>query len=177
MSCKGRKPIFPNVWVSFILRIPAGLNSSDNSFTPMKMAYISDVLPEHQRTLVYSVAYAFCAIGLFVGVGLAILLGIVFGNEANFIAIAVLDIVQIGYVYISIPESLKREHRKPFTTSNLNPLTPLSRCCFGHPIGFYVSIVQFFLSLPETGILDMAVIYTLDQLAIHNELGQQYTGT
>eukprot|EP01084_Bolivina_argentea_P222960 377328_1 len=34
--------IFPNIWLNLALRIPAGLNSSDNSFTPMMMAYMSD---------------------------------------------------------------------------------------------------------------------------------------
>ena len=68
--------IFPNVWLNFVMRIPAGLNSSDNSFTPMMVAYMSDIMPEYQRTMGYATAYAFSAIGLFVGVGLAITLGI-----------------------------------------------------------------------------------------------------
>lgn len=68
--------IFPNIWLNFAMRIPAGLNSSDNSFTPMMMAYMSDVMPEYQRTMGYATAYAFSAVGLFIGVGLAITLGI-----------------------------------------------------------------------------------------------------
>ena len=33
-------------------------------------------MPEYQRTMGYSTAYAFCALGLFLGVGMAITLGI-----------------------------------------------------------------------------------------------------
>ena len=33
----------------------------------------------------------------------------------------------------------------------------------------WVAIVQFFISLPETGILDMSTVYILDQLSIHDE--------
>ena len=46
---------------------------------------------------------------------------------------------------------------------------PLYHCCCYHPIVLWVAVVQFFISLPETGILDMSLIYILDQLNIQNE--------
>ena len=67
--------IFPNIWLALAMLIPAGLNSSDNSFTPTMIAYLSDILPESQRTMGYAVAYAFSAIGLVFGVGAAVVLG------------------------------------------------------------------------------------------------------
>merc|ERR1712113_72684 len=122
------------------------------------MAYMSDILPEHQRTMGYAVAYAFCAIGLFVGVGMAITFSIFFGDASNFIAITILDIIQLIYCYFMVEESLKVQNRKPFTTKNLNPLRPLYHCCCYHPIVLWIAVVQFFISLPETGILDMSLI-------------------
>eukprot|EP01083_Nonionella_stella_P132980 404347_1 len=160
---------FPNIWLFWIMLSVSGLNSSDNSFTPMMLAYISDIMPPYQRTIAYSVAYALCGIALFVGVGLAITLSILFGDESNFIAIAIIDVIQIMYCYFVLPESLKVEARKPFTTQNLNPLRPLYQCCF-HPIVLWIAVVQFCISLPETGILDMAMLFVLDQLSIQNEL-------
>merc|ERR1712228_1065942 len=117
----------------------------------------------------YAVAYAFCAIGLFFGVATAIVLGICFGDESNFIAIAILDIAQLIYCYFCIEESLKIQNRKAFTMHNLNPFKPLYHCCCYHPIVLWIAVVQFFISLPETGILDMSLIYILDQLSIENE--------
>jgi len=119
--------------------------------------------------LAYSVAYAFCAFGLVVGVGLAITLGIFFGNESNFIAIAVLDAVQLIYAFFMVPESLKIQYRKPFTAVTLNPFRPLYHCC-NHRVVLWIAVVQFFISLPETGLLDLASIYILDQLDIQNQV-------
>eukprot|EP01084_Bolivina_argentea_P222961 377329_1 len=133
------------------------------------MAYMSDIMPQHQKTMAYATAYAFCSIGLFIGVGLAITLSICFGDEANFIAIAIIDIIQLIYCYFVVPESLKVRNRKPFNTQNLNPLRPLYQCCCFHPIVMWIAVVQFFISLPETGILDMSLIFILDQLKIENE--------
>ena len=48
--------------------------------------------------------------------------GIFYGDEANFIAITILDVMQLIYCYFLTPESLKVQNRKQFTTKNLNPL-------------------------------------------------------
>ena len=95
--------------------------SADNSYTPIQVAYISDVLPEHQRTMAFSVGYAFCALGLFLGVGMAIGTSLLFGDEANFVVMTVIRVITMIYLYFRLPESLKVQHRKPFTTKNLNP--------------------------------------------------------
>ncbi len=79
--------------------VPAGVNSSDNSYTPMMVAFISDAIPEHQQTIAYSTGYAFSARGLFAGVGTAIGVSLAFGDEANFIVIAAINAVTLAYVY------------------------------------------------------------------------------
>ena len=95
----------------------------------MMVAYMSDILPEQQRTMAFSFGYAFCAIGLFFGVGTAIGVGIMFGDEANFVVITAVRLISAIYLYFRVPESLKVQHRKPFTTKNLNPLRLSSTKC------------------------------------------------
>ena len=74
------------------------------------------------------------------------------------------------YVYKFLPESLSPQNRKPFTLKNLNPFTPICNCIrVRHPIVFWIAMIQFFISLPETGVLDMSVVFILDQMHIDNE--------
>eukprot|EP01083_Nonionella_stella_P296752 1008007_1 len=161
--------LWPHMWIKLAFSIPSGLNCSDNSLTPSMVSYIADVMDGDSRTTAYGVTYGVAALGLLVGTVIAILTELYFYTELNFITITIINIVQIIYVYFFIHETLKPELRQTFNKKQLfNPLQPLFKLT-EHPVVAWIAIVQFFASLPETGVLEIAITFILDQMNVNND--------
>ena len=74
----------------FFFYIVGGLNGSNNSATPVAIAYVSDIIPSAQRTVAYGLMYLMGGIGLFIGASLAIVISIIWNDYANFIVIMII---------------------------------------------------------------------------------------
>ncbi len=112
----------PNLWWLAVGRILGGLTSS--SFTTA-FAYMADITPPEQRSRAYGLIGAAFSGGFVAGPVIGGLLG-EFGPRVPFWAAAALSGIAFLYGLLVLPESLKREHRMPFSWKRANPLGALA---------------------------------------------------
>jgi DHA1 family tetracycline resistance protein-like MFS transporter len=105
----------------FVGRIIAGLTGA--SFTTAA-AYIADVSTPENRAKNFGMIGAAFGLGFFLGPLLGGLLG-GWGLRAPFYAAAVLCLLNALYGYFILPESLTKEHRRPFEWKRANPFGSL----------------------------------------------------
>ena len=111
----------PTIWWLFLGRIIAGMFGA--SFTTAT-AYIADISTPENRSKNFGMIGAAFGLGFIIGPGLGGLLG-EFGPRIPFIAAAVLTFINVLYGYFVLPESLAKEHRRPFEWKRANPLGSL----------------------------------------------------
>lgn len=158
--------IVDNIWYNMALTPIAGLTGGNNSATPIMIAYGADVIPEDERTLAFAIMYFLGGIGLLIGSVAGAVIEIYYGFYWIFVAIVGIWTVLIIFCLIFQYESLKPENRKPFETKCYNPFSPLLKLR-AHPVVFWIGILQLFISLPETGVVDMATMIVDDLLGIY----------
>ncbi|KAB2664561.1 TCR/Tet family MFS transporter [Brucella tritici] len=126
-------------WMLFVGRVLAGISGA--SFATAS-AYIADVSDDSNR------ARNFGLIGIAFGVGFALgpvlggLLG-EFGPRVPFYGAAFLSFINFILAYFLLPETLKRENRRPFQIARANPLGALKQMRSYPGIGWVVLV--FFL--------------------------------
>ena len=103
-----------------------------------------------------------------IGSGCAVVTSMYLGTTVNLIIIAVCALVIMIGIYFFVPESLQHQDRKALTLANANPFQALFHIR-KNPVIFWIAIVHFAISLPETGVIDTMVIYVLDQLNVQSE--------
>jgi MFS transporter, DHA1 family, tetracycline resistance protein len=113
--------IAPTIWWLFVGRLIAGLFGA--SFTTAT-AYIADISTPENRSKNFGMIGAAFGLGFIIGPGLGGLLG-EFGPRVPFMAAAVLTFLNLIYGYFVLPESLAKEHRRPFEWKRANPLGSL----------------------------------------------------
>ena len=111
----------PTIWWLFVGRLIAGLFGA--SFTTAT-AYIADISTPENRSKNFGMIGAAFGLGFIIGPGLGGLLG-EFGSRVPFMAAAVLTFLNLIYGYFVLPESLAKEHRRPFEWNRANPLGSL----------------------------------------------------
>jgi len=111
----------PSYGFLFIGRIIAGITGA--SFTTAA-AYIADISTPETRTKNFGMIGAAFGLGFILGPGLGGLLA-GFGIRAPFYAAAGLCLLNVLYGYLVLPESLDKEHRRPFEWKKANPLGSL----------------------------------------------------
>lgn len=111
----------PTIWWLFIGRIIAGAFGA--SFTTAT-AYIADISTNENRAQNFGMIGAAFGVGFIIGPALGGLLGEL-GPRVPFIAAAVLTLLNVAYGYFILPESLDKEHRRPFEWRRANPLGSL----------------------------------------------------
>jgi DHA1 family tetracycline resistance protein-like MFS transporter len=111
----------PTIWWLFVGRLIAGLFGA--SFTTAT-AYIADISTPENRSKNFGMIGAAFGLGFIIGPGLGGLLG-EFGPRVPFMAAAVLTFLNLIYGYFVLPESLAKEHRRPFEWKRANPLGSL----------------------------------------------------
>ncbi len=111
----------PTIWWLFLGRVIAGMFGA--SFTTAT-AYIADISTPENRSKNFGMIGAAFGLGFIIGPGLGGLLG-EFGPRIPFIAAAVLTFINVIYGYFVLPESLAKEHRRPFDWKRANPLGSL----------------------------------------------------
>jgi len=111
----------PTIWWLFVGRLIAGLFGA--SFTTAT-AYIADISTPENRAKNFGMIGAAFGLGFIIGPGLGGLLG-EFGPRVPFMAAAGLTFLNLIYGYFVLPESLAKEHRRPFEWKRANPLGSL----------------------------------------------------
>ncbi len=111
----------PTIWWLFLGRVIAGMFGA--SFTTAT-AYIADISTEKNRAQNFGMIGAAFGIGFIIGPGIGGLLGEL-GPRIPFIAAAMLTLLNVVYGYFVLPESLPKEHRRPFEWKRANPLGSL----------------------------------------------------
>jgi len=105
------------VWL-FIGRVIAGITGS--SFTTAA-AYIADISNEENRAKNFGLIGAAFGLGFIIGPVIGGLLG-QYGPRVPFYAAAVLCLLNWLYGYFILPESLDKQHRRPFDWKRANPV-------------------------------------------------------
>lgn len=111
----------PNLAWLFVGRVIAGITGASYSAAT---AYIADVTPPEKRTQSFGLLGAAGAIGFIIGPALGGLLG-GFHLRLPFILAAGLNLMNCLYGLVVLPESLSREHRRPFSFRRANPFSSL----------------------------------------------------
>jgi len=109
--------IAPTFGWLFLGRIIAGITGA--SFTTAS-AYIADISTPENRAKNFGVVGAAFGLGFIIGPAIGGLLGSL-GTRAPFYAAAILCLLNWIYGYFVLPESLKKEHRRPFEWKRANP--------------------------------------------------------
>jgi len=112
----GRRPV-----LLFLGRIIAGITGA--SFTT-GAAYIADVSTKETRAKNFGLIGAAFGMGFIIGPVLGGLLGKL-GPRIPFYAAAALALINWAYGYFVLPESLKKENRRPFEWKRANPVGSL----------------------------------------------------
>ena len=113
--------IAPTLGWLFLGRAVAGVAGA--SFTPA-YAYVSDIAPPERRAQSFGMVSAMFGVGFIVGPAIGGLLGGL-GPRAPFFAAAVLSLLNLGYGFFVLPESLPREKRRAFDLKRANPVGTL----------------------------------------------------
>lgn len=111
----------PNIIWLFIGRLVAGVCGA--SFTTAS-AYIADMSPPEKRAQNFGLIGAAFGLGFIIGPLCGGLLG-QFGPRMPFIIAGILTLVNCLYGYFVLPESLKKENRRPFEWKRANPVGTL----------------------------------------------------
>jgi len=105
----------------FVGRIIAGITGA--SFTTAG-AYIADISSHKDRAKNFGMIGAAFGLGFIIGPAIGGLLGGL-GLRAPFYAAAILSFLNFIYGYFIVPESLDKEHRRPFQWKRANPVGSL----------------------------------------------------
>lgn len=111
----------PNLWWLFAGRIVSGITSASATAAS---AYIADVVPPEKRAGAFGMFGAAFGLGFIIGPAIGGFLGGI-DPRLPFWAAAVCSLANAAYGTLVLPESLSREHRKPFSLARANPLGSL----------------------------------------------------
>jgi DHA1 family tetracycline resistance protein-like MFS transporter len=126
----------------FVGRAIAG--AAGASFTPA-YAYVADISPPEKRAQNFGVVSAAFGIGFIIGPAIGGLLGSL-GSRAPFFAAATLSLINMGYGFFVLPESLPPERRRAFEWRRANPLGTLAQMK-KHPVVLGVLAALFLWGL------------------------------
>jgi DHA1 family tetracycline resistance protein-like MFS transporter len=135
--------VAPTIGWLFLSRVIAGMMGA--SFTTAA-AYIADTSPPEKRAQNFGMIGAVFGLGFIVGPLIGGLLG-PYGARLPFIASAILTLVNWLYGFFVLPESLKPEHRRPFSWKRANPVGSLLQLG-RYPVvtGLVTSLVLIYLA-------------------------------
>ncbi|MCD2423952.1 TCR/Tet family MFS transporter [Niabella pedocola] len=139
-------------------RILSGITGA--SFTTAT-AYIADISTNENRAKNFGLIGAAFGLGFVIGPALGGLLS-VWGLRAPFFAAAGLCLLNFLYGYFVLPESLKPEHRRPFSWLKANPVGSL-RLFFNYPGILGLVLCFLFVFLGGHAVQSNWSYFTMDQ--------------
>lgn len=146
----------PALWLLFVGRAVSGMCAA--SFSTAN-AYIADIVPKEKRAAAFGLLGAAFGIGFIVGPALGGFLGHWHIRLPFWIA-AGLSLLNFGYGYFVLPESLPRERRSPrFDWRHANPLGAVV-LLRRYPQVFGLASVFFLINLAQFSLNSTYVLYT-----------------
>jgi len=150
----------PTILWLFIGRILAGITGA--SFTTAS-AYIADISTPEKRAQNFGLIGVAFGVGFIIGPVLGGILG-EYGTRVPFFVSAGICFTNFIYGYFIVPESLSKDHRRPFDWKRANPLGTLIQLN-KYPVvgGLIASIVLVYLA--AHAVQSTWVFFTMDQFA------------
>ncbi len=112
----------PNLGLLFVGRVIAGITGA--SFSAAN-AYVADVTPPEKRAPAFGLVGAAFGLGFILGPALGGALGDL-GLRVPYFVAAALNLLNFAYGVFVLPESLRREDRRPFSFARSNPFGALA---------------------------------------------------
>ncbi|WP_368344374.1 TCR/Tet family MFS transporter [Pelagovum sp. HNIBRBA483] len=128
------------IWLLFIGRIVAGITAATHSAAS---AYMADISKPDEKAANFGLIGAAFGVGFVLGPMIGGLLG-TFGTRAPFYAAAALAILNAGFGYFVLPETVTDRIRRPFEWRRANPLGAFRYV--GSLPGFAPLLVMLFLA-------------------------------
>lgn len=128
------------IWLLFIGRIVAGITAATHSAAS---AYMADISKPEEKAANFGLIGAAFGVGFVLGPMIGGLLG-TFGTRAPFYAAAALAILNAGFGYFVLPETVTDRIRRPFEWRRANPLGAFRYV--GSLPGFAPLLVMLFLA-------------------------------
>jgi len=128
------------IWLLFIGRIVAGITAATHSAAS---AYMADISKPDEKAANFGLIGAAFGVGFVLGPMIGGLLG-TFGTRAPFYAAAALAILNAGFGYFVLPETVTDRIRRPFEWRRANPLGAFRYV--GSLPGFVPLLVMLFLA-------------------------------
>ena len=150
----------PSVFWLFIARFASGVTGATMTTAS---AYIADISPPEKKAQNFGLIGAAFGMGFIVGPVAGGLLGEI-GPRVPFFAAAGLTVVNFIYGYFVLPESLEREHRRPFELARANPLGSLKQIK-RFPSVFGLVGVFFLIYLAHHATQSTWTYYTMEKYA------------
>ena len=148
--------VSPTLWLLLVGRVISGICAA--SFSTAN-AYIADIVPKEKRAAAFGMLGAAFAIGFIVGPALGGLLGH-FSVRLPFWVAAILSLLNFGYGFFVLPESLPPERRsKRFDWNHANPIGALV-LLRRYPQVFSLAVVFFLINLAQFSLNATYVLYT-----------------
>lgn len=133
----------PNIVWLFVGRILSGIMGA--SFTTAS-AYIADISTPEKRAQNFGMIGVAFGLGFIIGPVIGGILG-QYGTRVPFIAASVITLLNVIYGYFILPESLAKEHRRPFDIKRANPIGALFMLKrYPVVLGLVVSITCIYLA-------------------------------
>lgn len=145
----------PSLGWLFAARILCGISGA--SITTAN-AYIADISDASNRSQNYGLVGAAFGLGFIFGPAIGGILGHV-GPRVPFFAAAAIVLVNWLYGLLVLPESLPREHRRPFSWKAANPLGSLG-LLRKYPMVAGLAVSFVFVVLSQRGLESVWVLYT-----------------
>lgn len=157
----------PNLGWLFVGRVISGICAASISTAG---AYIADVTPKEKRAAAFGLIGAAFGIGFVLGPALGGVLGH-FSPRLPFWVAAGLALVNAGYGFFVLPESLPKDRRSPFSWKKANPVGALV-LLRSHPILAGLATSTFLMNLAHAVLPSTAVLY----MAYRYHWGSLYVG-
>lgn len=150
----------PTIGWLFVGRIIAG--ALGGSFTT-GAAYIADVSTPEKRSQNFGMIGAAFGLGFIIGPAVGGLLGEL-GPRVPFMAAAALSFLNWLYGYFVLPESLKKENRRPFDWKRANPLGSLMHLK-KYPVIFGLVLALFLIYVAQHAVQGTWAFYTMEKFS------------
>merc|ERR1719474_86126 len=163
-----------NFYVYFSLCLLTALNGGD--FFIASKAYLTDLIPDKSERMVgFGFGESAVGAGCILGAIIAVSIASVFNDHAVFVALSVLYVFMLIYIYFFIKEPerfVDANGNRVNTASQLrgvsNPFRYLGRV-FDHKVVGYLSLLSFMMGLVETGIMCMLFSYIGNEFSLSSQ--------
>ncbi len=147
------------IWLLFVARAITGITGAT-----FANAYMADITPSEKRATSFGMVGAAFGVGFVIGPAIGGLLG-QFGPRAPFYVAATVAILNAGFGYFFLPETLDKDKRRPFDLGRINPFKALMRLRLVPEIGA-LALVFFLFSIGQNVYPSVWAYFTEEQFGL-----------